>query len=141
MKILFLCVANSARSQIAEGLARAMLGARAQVASAGSVPSGKVNPFAIQVMKEAGIDISSHHSKHWDELPREFLEGLDYVVGLCAEEVCPVITSGAKRLQWSLPDPASAGASDSERLEAFRRTRDEIRARIDAGLNQKVPGT
>lgn len=132
MKILFLCVANSARSQMAEGLAKSILGEGVSVASAGSEPSGKVNPFAIEAMKEINIDLSTHHSKSWVDLPTAFFADLDYVVGLCAEEVCPQIASKAKRLQWTLPDPASAGTTDAERLEAFRWTRDEITKRLHA---------
>src|SRR5262249_18925303 len=132
MKILFLCVANSARSQLAEGLAREILGPTADVQSAGSEPSGKVNPFAIQAMREIGIDISKHRSKSWDELPPGFFINLDYVITLCAEEICPTITVKSKKLHWSLPDPAGEGATDQERFDAFRRTRDEIKRRIEA---------
>src|SRR5688500_11124632 len=111
MKILFLCVANSARSQIAEGLAREILGDDVEIQSAGSVPSGQVNPFAIQVLKEKGIDISSHYSKSWNDLPARFFADLDYVITLCAEEICPTIPVKAKKLHWGLPDPASAGTT------------------------------
>lgn len=130
MKILFLCVANSARSQIAEGLANQILGAGHEVQSAGSEPSGKVNPFAVQVMKEVGIDISKHFSKSWDDLPPRFFVGLDYVITLCAEEVCPTISVKSQKLHWGMPDPAAIGSTDAEKLEAFRRTRDEIGTRL-----------
>lgn len=125
MKILFLCVANSARSQMAEGLARKLLGAKAEVRSAGSVPSGYVNPMAVQVMKEIGIDISTHRSKAIDELDKPFLDTLDYVVTLCAEEVCPILSSKAQKMHWPNPDPASV-KDEAQRLEAFRQTRDAI---------------
>lgn len=131
MKILFLCVANSARSQMAEGLARSILGEGVTIASAGSEPSGKVSPFAVEAMKEIGIDISGHYSKSWDHLPPDMFINLDYVVTLCAEEICPTISVKSQKLHWALPDPAKAGATDSERLEAFRHTRDEIKKRLE----------
>jgi arsenate reductase len=131
MKILFLCVANSARSQMAEGLARSIFGDGVTVASAGSEPSGKVSPFAVEAMKEIGIDISAHYSKSWDHLPPAMFINLDYVITLCAEEICPTLSVRSKKLHWALPDPAKAGATDEERLEAFRRTRDEIGKRLE----------
>lgn len=89
MKILFLCVANSARSQIAEGLAKELFGARAEIESAGSMPSGKVQPWAVEVLKEDGIDISRNFSKSFEHISPKFVVGLDYVITLCAEEICP----------------------------------------------------
>lgn len=130
MKILFMCVANSARSQIAEGLAKSIFGDRAEIQSAGSNPS-KVNPFAIEVLTEIGIDIQSHFSKSIDQLPLGFLEHLDYVITLCAEEVCPVLPSQkAKRLHWPLPDPAGKGGTEAEELNRFREIRNEVRKRL-----------
>ncbi|MES2768848.1 MAG: arsenate reductase ArsC [Bdellovibrionota bacterium] len=127
MKILFLCVANSARSQMAEGLAKHLFGSKVEVESAGSEPSGKVNPFAIQAMKEIGIDISGNRSKFWDSLSPKFFVSLDYVITLCAEEICPTLGSQkAQKLHWGMPDPASIGDTDIEKLQAFRKTRDEI---------------
>jgi len=119
-RVVFLCVANSARSQIAEGLARARFGDRIAVASAGSAPS-RVNPLAIAMMAEAGIDISSHHSKRVDELD---VSELDLVVTLCADEVCPVVLGTHRRLHWPLPDPAvpSADPPVPPPLEASRDT-------------------
>ena len=120
--ILFLCVANSSRSQMAEGLARHFFGDRAKFLSAGSQPS-KVNPLAIQVMKEVGIDISAHQSKSVDKInPKD----IDLVITLCAEEVCPVFLEKAKHLHWPFPDPASVSGSEEERLAAFRKIRDLI---------------
>lgn len=130
MKILFMCVANSARSQLAEGLARHLFGNRAEVESAGSEPT-KPNPFAIQALKEIGVDISRHHSKTVAELSPQFTEDLDYVITLCAEEVCPVMVSKAKKLHWPQPDPAGKGSTDEERLAIFRETRDAIRALLE----------
>src|SRR3989338_483126 len=106
MNILFMCVANSARSQLAEGLAKAFFGNCAKIESAGSHPS-KLNPFAVQVMKESGIDISRQWSKSTDDLSPGFIVKLDYVITLCAEEVCPVMVSKAKKLHWPLRDPAT----------------------------------
>lgn len=132
MNILFLCVANSARSQMAEGLLKNMLGGEHWVESAGSEPSGKVHPLAVEAMKELNIDISMHTSKNWEELPKEFMNNLDLVITLCAEEVCPTVNVGANKLHWGLPDPASAGANEEERLNAFRRIRDELKSRCQS---------
>lgn len=116
-RILFLCVANSARSQIAEGLARTILGPNFIVASAGSQPSGSVQPWAIKVLMAEGIDISLQSSKAIQDLPQEFLGQLDFVVTLCAEEICPVLNSKAEKLHWPIPDPASA--TENEKQKAF----------------------
>jgi protein-tyrosine-phosphatase len=124
--ILFLCVANSARSQLAEGLARALAPAGVTVWSAGSAPS-RVRPEAIAVLAELGLDIASHHSKHVDTIPAD---QVDAVITLCAEEECPLFLGRATRLHWGLPDPAAAGGSDADRLAAFRTVRDELRTRL-----------
>ena len=123
--ILFLCVANSARSQMAEGLAHAKFGDRVRVQSAGSEPS-RVNPLAIEALREIGIDISSHASKSVDTIDPA---SVDLVITLCADEVCPMGLAGVTRLHWPLPDPA-AGANGS--IERFRETRDEIARRLEA---------
>ncbi len=128
MKILFLCVANSARSQMAEGLAKNIFGKDFAIESAGSEPSGKVHQDAITVMKEKSIDISANTSKFYDDLPVSFLSNLDYVITLCAEEVCPTMASNAKKLHWGMPDPAAA--PESERLNSFRTIRDQIKAKL-----------
>jgi len=130
MKILFMCVANSARSQIAEGLANKIFANSAEIQSAGSAPSGRVHEDARLVMSEVGIDMSNHTSKSVSELSGAFLEGLDFVISLCAEEVCPVILTKANRLRWSLPDPAGTDKSAEERILAFRAVRDEINKRL-----------
>lgn len=129
INILFLCVANSARSQIAEGLAKAVFGEHAKIESAGSEPSGTVQPWAIEVLKESGVDISQQRSKSIDQLPEDFLAHLDYVVTLCAEEVCPTLPTKAQRLHWPLFDPASV--SEDQKPQAFRSVRDEIRRRLN----------
>jgi arsenate reductase len=127
-RILFLCVANSARSQMAEGLARRRFGDRLEVASAGSAPR-EVNPFAVEVMAEIGIDVSAHRSKSVDELD---VARFDRIVTLCAEEVCPVVPASVEHLHWPIEDPASDDPRlDDEALRArFRSARDEIRRRI-----------
>src|SRR5690606_29160178 len=127
--LLFLCVANSARSQMAEGLARRLLGPRFTVRSAGSLPS-EVNPFAIEVMREVGIDLTTHRSKSVESIdPRT----VDTVVTLCAEEVCPIFLGRARRLHWPIPDPAGKDPSLSHdaMLDRFRTARDQIRGRLE----------
>ena len=125
-----MCVANSARSQLAEGLARKLFGEKVQIESAGSVPT-TVNPFAIRVLKEIAIDISAHRSKSIEQLTSDFKANLDYVITLCAEEVCPVIISSAQRLHWPLPDPAVKGEAEEAQLARFRAARDEIMKRLN----------
>jgi arsenate reductase len=126
--ILFLCVANSARSQMAEGLARSRFGDALRVQSAGSDAAG-VNALAVKVLAELGIDISGQTSKTVDTIDPATV---DTVVTLCAEEVCPVFLSKARRLHWPLPDPTAGGGTEDEQLARFRRTRDEINARLEA---------
>lgn len=133
-RILFLCVANSARSQMAEGLARDVFGGDVEVVSAGSMPS-KLNPLAVTVMAELGVDISSHHSKAVSDLDAV---SFDLVITLCADEVCPVLPGNVRRLHWPITDPAGADPSvDPEKaLAAFRTARDQIleRMRVLAAL-------
>lgn len=129
-RILVLCTGNSARSQMAEGFLRAALGDRFEIYSAGSKPS-RVRPEAIAVMKEAGIDISSHRSKHlYEFLGTEFR----YVITVCdnAAETCPVFPGVAERIHWSFEDPAAVEGDEETRLAAFRRIRDQIAERIRA---------
>ncbi len=129
MKILFLCVANSARSQMAEGLARELLSPEIEVFSAGSAPSGRVQPWAILVLEEIGIDISEATSKSIDDLNPGVRETVDYVITLCAEEVCPVGEfPSAKRLHWPIPDPA--GVDELEKPHAFREARGLLMKRL-----------
>jgi arsenate reductase len=112
---------------MAEGLARARFGDAVRVQSAGSDAAG-VNPLAIRVLAELGIDISSQTSKTVDTIDPATVET---VVTLCAEEVCPVFLAKARHLHWPLPDPTAGGGSEEERLARFRKTRDEIRARLE----------
>lgn len=122
---LFLCVANSARSQLAEGIARSLAPPEVEVFSAGSQPTS-MRPEAVAVLSEIGIDTSDQHSKALDEIPAE---RVDAVVTLCAEEVCPTWLGKAHRVHWGLPDPAAV--TEGDRLQAFRDTRDELRRRLN----------
>ncbi len=132
-RILFLCVANSARSQMAEGLARRLFGDRVTVQSAGSKPS-RVNPYAIDVMREIGVDLTTHASKSVDTIDPATV---DTVITLCAEEVCPVFLGNAHRIHWPIPDPASDDPSLSRdaMLARFRAARDTIQAKLE-GLSR-----
>lgn len=121
MSVLFLCVANSARSQLAEGLARARF-PELRIQSAGSKPT-RPNPLALEALREVGIDASAHHSKLVDDIDPE---GVELVVTLCAEEVCPAFLRPVRRLHWPIPDPAGGD------LDAFRTARRRIAARLDA---------
>ncbi|MCF6220744.1 MAG: arsenate reductase ArsC [Robiginitomaculum sp.] len=130
--ILFLCVANSARSQMAEGLARDLFDERVSVLSAGSAPA-TVNPYAVQVMAEIDIDLSAHTSKSVDSID---LAKVDLVITLCADEVCPIVPAAVERLHWPLPDPAPNTKSAAQNLDKdqlidrFRTARDDISARL-----------
>ena len=124
--VLFLCVANSARSQMAEGLARLRFGDAVRVQSAGSAPS-RVNPYAIEVMREVGVDLAPQWSKSVETIDPATV---DTVITLCAEEVCPVFLGGHRRLHWPIPDPADPALSRDELLARFRTARDELRKRI-----------
>jgi len=130
MRVLILCTGNSARSQMAEGLLRHDAANAYEVFSAGTKPT-HVRPEAITVMKEAGIDISSHRSKSVDEL-RGW--DFDYVITVCdnATRSCPVFPAKTERIHWSIEDPAAVQGCEEERLTAFRRVRDELRVRLRA---------
>lgn len=127
--VLFLCVANSARSQMAEGLARDLFGDAVRVQSAGSEPS-RVNPYAVRAMSELGIDLGAHSSKSVQAIDPD---SVDLVITLCAEEVCPVFLSSAARMHWPLQDPdrKHEDLTDEERLAHFRVARDQLRARLE----------
>ena len=126
MNILFLCVGNSARSQIAEGLAKEMFGAKHNIKSAGSMPTGYVHEGALNTMNEIGIDISKQNSKSIDDIEDDFMKNLDYVITLCAEEVCPVLNSNAKLINWANEDPARNNISINQTEIMFRKTRENI---------------
>lgn len=134
-RVLFLCTGNSARSQMAEGLLRHLAGDRFEVASAGTRPVG-LNPDAVTVMHELGVDISQHRSKLVDEfLDKQF----DYVITVCdnAKESCPVFPGNAQRLHWSFEDPAAAKGPVEARRIVFRRVRDQIQGRIQHFLHRE----
>ncbi len=127
-KVLFLCTQNSCRSQMAEGFLRHFAGDQFEAASAGAEAT-RVNPVAIRVMKEAGIDISAHRSKD----ASEFLgQRFTYVIRVCdrARETCPIFPGAIQYLDWGLDDPARVEGTEAERLAAFRRVRDEIAERV-----------
>ncbi len=124
--ILFLCVANSARSQMAEGLARSLGPAGMRVYSAGSEPS-RVHPAAILAMARVGIEIAGQRSKGVDDVP---LQEIDTVITLCAEEVCPVLQTEVLRLHWPMPDPAAVRGDPERVLESFSAVRDQLRRKI-----------
>ena len=131
-RVLFLCTHNSARSQMAEGLLRHLAGDRFEVMSAGTEATS-VRPEAIRAMSELGVDISGQASK---ALERYLGEPFDYVVTVCddANEACPVFPGAEHRLHWSFQDPSRAEGSEEERLEVFRKVREEIQARISDEL-------
>jgi len=122
--ILFLCVRNSGRSQMAEGLARALAPTSYRFLSAGSDP-GEINPLAIQALAEQQVDISNHRAKGLVDIP---IAQVDTIVTLCAEEVCPVVPGQVQRLHWPLPDPKD--------IASFRAVREELRKRLPALWNQ-----
>ena|SRR5512139_3890714 len=127
-KVLFVCTGNSARSQMAEGFARSLGATRVEAHSAGVEPS-RLNPVAVAVMQEKGIDISGHRSKAFDwDLARQ----MDVVVTVCghANESCPVLPPDVRRLHWPLEDPAAATGTHDEILATFRRIRDQVESRV-----------
>ena len=126
MNILFLCVGNSARSQIAEGLAREMLPNLFDIRSAGSSPAEKIHKDAVSVMADIGIDISNGKPKSIDSLDKKFMNDLNYVITLCAEEICPVIPDATKAFHWPNEDPDNDGFNDLQSKNAFIKTRENI---------------
>lgn len=127
-RVLVLCTHNSARSQMAEGFVRSLAGDRFDVASAGTEAT-RVNPLAIEAMREVGIDLGGHTSKTLDR----FLDDRwDYVITVCdsANERCPLFPQAGQRLHWSFEDPSGAPGTEEDRRRVFRRVRDEIADRI-----------
>jgi phosphate transport system protein len=127
--VLFLCVRNSARSQIAEAWAEKLFPVGVRIWSAGSDPGDEVDPHAVRAMQEAGIDISRARPKSIADIP---MGDVDTVITLCSEESCPVLPGDLFRESWPMPDPAEAGGTEDEILDAFRLTRDKLRRRIEA---------
>jgi arsenate reductase len=135
-RILFLCTGNRARSQMAEGLARAMAGAGVEVASAGTKPNPKgVHPLAVEMLRERGIDASGQRSKHLEEVAGEF----DYVITLCdsAAAECPTFPARRGRMHWGLPDPDLAGGDATRERAMFAEIRDEIERRLREWLGKE----
>lgn len=128
IRVLFVCTHNSARSQMAEGWLRAMAGAYYEAASAGTEAT-RVHPLAIRAMEEVGIDLREHSSKTIDALRGE---RWDYVITVCdsAYERCPLFSGETTRIHWSFNDPSQATGTDEDKLEKFRRVRDDILARL-----------
>ncbi len=133
-RILFVCTGNSARSQMAEGLARWLAVPGVEVASAGTRPGG-VSPLAVAAMRERGIDISGQRSKGIKDVPGEF----DYVITLCdhAAQHCPAVPARRARLHWSIPDPALAGDGPAEQRAFFARIRDDIERRLQEWMRHE----
>lgn len=129
-RVLFLCVHNSARSQMAQGLLHGLSRGAYEALSAGLAAS-QVRPEAIAVMKELGIDISHHSSKAMDTYAGQ---SMDFTVSVCDDvtEACPVFPNATRQLHWSIADPSAVQGGESERLQAYRNARDELRRRIEA---------
>ncbi|PAW91413.1 MAG: low molecular weight phosphatase family protein [Opitutia bacterium Tous-C4FEB] len=125
--VLILCTGNSCRSHLAEGLLRAAAGDLFDVQSAGSKPAGYVHPMAVGAMKEVGIDISGHRSKHMNDFLSRDVETVITVCGN-ADQACPIYPGQVNRHHWPFEDPAHATGTDAEKMAVFRRVREEIRA-------------
>jgi arsenate reductase len=128
IRVLFLCTGNSARSQMAEALLRSLGGADFEVFSAGTDPKG-LNPLAVEVMRDTGIDISRHESKSLD---RFLGQSFDYIITVCdrARDNCPTFPGDSERIHWGYDDPAAAAGSRGQQLAVFRRVRNEINERL-----------
>jgi len=129
--VLILCTGNSCRSHLAEGILRAAAEGMVKVASAGSKPAGYVHPLAVQVMREIGIDVSGHHSKHLSEF---LTQNVETVITVCghADQACPMFPGQVNRYHWGFDDPAHATGTEEDKLAVFRRVRDEIRRVFEA---------
>lgn len=136
IKIMFVCTGNSARSQMAEGFARHYGQGRVEAHSAGMEPS-RLNPYAVRVMREQGIDISGHQSKAFDEA---LARSMDLVITVCgnADERCPVVPPEVKRLHWPLEDPAAATGSNDQVLAKFREVRDQIEVKVRGLMSELI---
>ncbi len=132
LRVLILCTANSARSQMAEGLLRSLAGESVDVFSAGARPS-RVNPFAIEAMRERGIDISAHTS---DDLKQYLTKEFDYVITVCdrAAETCPAFPGAAERIHWGFPDPGAADGDERDILQSFIAVRDGMEDKLSEWL-------
>ena len=130
-RVLILCTGNSCRSHLAEGILRKAAGDILDVQSAGSKPAGYVHPMAVAALSEIGIDISKHRSKHMNEFLNEPVETVITVCGN-ADQACPTFPGQMNRRHWGFDDPAHATGSDQEKMQVFRRVRDEIRRTFEA---------
>ncbi len=126
-KILFICVENQARSQMAEGLARHFVGHQHDFFSAGSRPADRVHPMAIAVMGEIGIDITSQKPKNISSID---INKMDLIITLCSEEECPTLPPNIKHEDWSMNDPASDSNDRESQIRKFRKIRDAIRQKV-----------
>ncbi len=135
--VLFLCTGNSCRSQMAEGWLRHLAGDRFDVVSAGTHPVG-LNPYAVTVMGEVGVDISHHVSERVDPYVEQ---RFDYVITVCgrAQETCPTFPGASSKLHWNFEDPAMATGTYEQHLILFRKTRDEIADRVRQFLTAETP--
>jgi arsenate reductase len=129
--VLILCTGNSCRSHLAEGILRHTAGDLFDAHSAGSKPAGYVHPLAVRVMKEIGIDIGTHRSKHMDEFLQQ---KIDTVITVCgnADQACPMFPGQVNRYHWGFEDPAHATGTDEEILNVFRRVCDQIKLVFEA---------
>jgi arsenate reductase len=129
LRVLFVCIGNRSRSQMAEGFLHHFAGGRFEVYSAGTLPKG-LSAITVEVMREVGIDVSAHRSKSVEEFVSE---DFDYVITVCdvARAACPRFDRSKRRLHWSITDPAELEASGVVSIEAFRAARDQLRVRIE----------
>ncbi len=135
IRVLFVCIHNSARSQMAEAFLNTLAGDRFSAESAGLEP-GKLNPIAVTAMQEVGIDISHHQTKSVQQFVQQG-EIFDYIITVCDEasaERCPVFPGKGKRLHWGFPDPSQFQGNPQEKLERTRQVRDQIKAKIKQSL-------
>jgi arsenate reductase len=132
-----LCVANSVRSQLAEGIANRLAPADVEIYSAGSSPS-RISSYVIRVLAEIGIDASAQYSKPIESIP---FDRIKTVITLCADEVCPTVPAQVERLHWPLADPSAAGVLESDVVEAYRSVRDDLWSRLSAffGAHERRP--
>jgi len=137
-RVLFLCTANSCRSQMAEGITNSLWRDKLEAFSAG-IKASFVNPTAMEVMKEIGIDISKHRSKNLSEFDGQ---SFDYVITLCgdANETCPLYIGGTKKTHIGFDDPAKATGTPDEIMREFRRVRDEIKTKLEEYFNPAAAG-
>lgn len=139
VRILFLCTHNSARSILAEGIVTRLGAGRWIGHSAGSSPSGRVNPLALEVLRSLGCDTAGMHSKHWDRFTGAAAPVMDFVVTVCdnaAGETCPVWPGTPTRLHWGFADPSMMGSNDADRRAAFQTTAALISQRLQAFMRE-----